>query len=112
MSTTYEDLLTWIEADPRVEVMERYTPEHVVVDFNVEHPGYGTFCYWLIWELTPEGALIKTVYDASPYGASERNWVLDGPSHRMGLDDFKAYVESLPKPFTAFGAVEIEEVEA
>lgn len=96
-----QDLIDWIEQDPRV-----YLERPVQVGFNVDHPGFSRDQFWLLFEVGLDQVAVRVLFDWSKRGSEKRDWRLD-TSYLMSHADFRDYVESLPRPLTCFGAVEV-----
>lgn len=96
-----EQIEWFIENDPRTYIAAR-DGASLIVDFTVAHPGYESY-YWLIWTVSSEAVDILVQFNngGTPHEGREPDWWLDS-QYQMSHEAFIEYVQSLPKPFTAW----------
>lgn len=97
-----EQVKYFVENDPRTYIEAELRDNTFIVGFQVAHPGYETY-YWLIWEVSNEGVEVTVQFNngGTPHENNEADWWFDG-RYWMGFEQFIEYVQTLPKPFTAW----------
>jgi len=72
------------------------------LDVNVANPAFERDT-WIIYWVGRDHVRVRVLVGWSGSG----EWALDA-DYRMGHDDLRAYLDNLPRPFTAYGVEEVE----
>lgn len=87
--------------------IEMFEDDSFYVDFQVEHPGYPSRMFWLIWQVHGDGMVTVTTMVNFAKPPRQFDWYWDS-EHRMTFGSLLAYIHKLPIPFTTYCIEESE----